>query len=300
MTDTPHIFDRALLKARRAKALSRPNCSDVDFLLRDVAEDVAYRLSLIKRDFPLVLDYGCHTGLVSQEIAKLGTIGEVISADHALSSPSLLQTLPGLFIKADEELFPFAGEQFDLIISALSLQWVNDLPGALVQMRRGLKPDGALIAVTLGGETLTELRQALMMAEDEIYGGVSPRVAPFADVRDFGDLLQRAGFALPVTDREIRRVRYGSVDKLMKELRAMGAGNMLAGRRRQPVSRRFFNRVEELYQQHFGDEDGRITASFEFIYLIGWAPHPDQQKPLAPGSGKVSLTQIFGDNPEEK
>lgn len=300
MSDTPLIFDRALLKARRAKALSRPNCRDVDFLLRDVAEDVSYRLSLIKRDFPLVLDYGCHTGLVSQEIAKLDTIGEVISADHALSSPSLLQLLPGLFIKADEEFFPFAGEQFDLIISALSLQWVNDLPGALVQMRRGLKPDGALIAVTLGGETLTELRQALMMAEDEIYGGVSPRVAPFADVRDFGDLLQRAGFALPVTDREIRRVRYGSVDKLMKELRAMGAGNMLTGRRRQPVSRRFFKRVEELYQQQFGDEDGRITASFEFIYLIGWAPHPDQQKPLAPGSGKVSLTQIFGDNPEGK
>lgn len=293
MTNAPQIFDRKLLKQRRRKALSYESTQKLDYLIRDVAEDISERVTLIKRDFPLVLDYGCHNGALGHQLSGLKTIGTVLSSDHALKDKRIIKSLPGSFVMADEELFPFATESFDLIVSALSLQWVNDLPGTLIQIRRGLKPDGVFIAATLGGDTLNELRHVLMMAEDELYGGVSARVAPFADVRDFGHLLQRAGFTLPVTDRDVRRVRYGSAFQLMKELQMMGASNMLDERRRDPISRRFLERVESLYQEHYGDADGRITASFEFIYLIGWAPHPDQPKPLRPGSGKVSLTTVF-------
>ncbi len=187
----------------------------------------------------------------------------------------------------------FEAESFDLIVSALSLHLVNDLPGALIQLRRALKPDGLFLGAVLGGSSLQELREALAIAETEIAGGVSPRVAPFADIRDMGALLQRAGFALPVTDSEVLTVRYDNLFALMKDLRAMGAANTLFERARKPTSRRLFLRAAEIYAERFADADGRIRATFEIIFLSGWAPHESQQKPLRPGSAQVRLADVL-------
>lgn len=288
MTISEPIFDRTLLQVRRRRAVAR--IGDYDYLLCYVADDIADRLSMVTREFPLALNWGCHNGLISHYLNKLNSVGTVISADPLIE---MVEQAPGIKVVADEEFFPFAAESFDLIVSALSLQWVNDLPGALIQIRAGLKPDGAFVAAILGGGSLAELRHVFLLAEEELYGGASPRVAPFADVRDFGHLLQRAGFALPVTDRDVLKVRFNSAMDLMKELRAMGASNVLTNRLRVPRSRALFERVNELYAEHYSDDDGRVFASFEIIYLMGWAPHPDQQKPLRPGSAAVSLKDVF-------
>jgi SAM-dependent methyltransferase len=207
----------------------------------------------------------------------------------ALLPPATPQPVLG-----DEEALPFADESFDLIIAPLTLHFVNDLPGALLQIRRCLKPDGLFIGGMFGGATLQELRRAWLEAESEISGGASPRVAPFADVRDLGGLLQRAGFALPVVDADIMRVRYASALNLMHELRAMGASNVLADRRRVPVSRALLMRVSEIYAERFADPDGRIPATFEMLVMTGWAPHDSQQKPLQPGSAKNRLADALG------
>jgi SAM-dependent methyltransferase len=180
-----------------------------------------------------------------------------------------------------------------LVLSVLALHEVNDVPGILIQMRRILKPDGLMLAVMPGGDTLTELRQSLTQAESELYSGASPRVLPFADVRTAGALLQRTGYALPVTDAETLTVRYDHLFALMRDLRGMGTQNALHARPRKPVGRRFFQRAAEIYASDFSDPDGRIRATFSFISLSGWAPHESQQKPLKPGSGKVSLASIL-------
>ena len=187
-------------------------------------------------------------------------------------------------VVADEEALPFADGSLDLIVSALALQFVNDLPGTLIQVRRALKPDGLLLAALLGGDTLTELREAFAAAESEVEGGLSPRVAPFADVRELGGLLQRAGFALPVVDSDRLTVRYDSVVALMHDLRRMGATNVLSERRRTPLRRATLRRLAEIYAERFADADGRLRATFEIVWLSGWAPHESQQKPLKPGS----------------
>jgi SAM-dependent methyltransferase len=194
----------------------------------------------------------------------------------------------------DGEGKPLTEESFDLVVSALSLQFVNDLPGTLAQIRRALKPDGLLLAAMLGGETLTELRQAFAQAESEIEGGVSPRVAPFADLRDIGALLQRAGLALPVVDSDRVTVRYASIFDLMQDLRRMGATNALVERRRVPLRRATLIRLGEIYAERFSDADGRIRATFETIWLSGWAPHESQQKPLKPGSAQQRLADALG------
>ena len=180
------------------------------------------------------------------------------------------------------------------MVSALSLQFVNDLPGTFVQIRRALRPDGLFLAVLMGGDTLTELRQSFAAAESEIEGGLSPRVAPFADLRDLGALLQRAGFALPVTNSDSITVRYDSVFGLMNDLRRMGATNALVDRRRTPLKRATLLRMAEIYRQRFADADGRVRATFEFLWLSGWAPHPSQQQPLAPGSAQARLAEALG------
>jgi SAM-dependent methyltransferase len=198
------------------------------------------------------------------------------------------------FVAADEEALPFGDATLDLVVSALALQFVNDLPGVLVQIRRALRPDGLFLAALLGGETLTELRQSFAAAESDIEGGVSPRVAPFADLRDLGALLQRAGFALPVTDVDRVTVRYDSVFGLMHDLRRMGATNALLARRRTPLKRATLQRMAEIYAQRFADNDGRVRATFETVWLSGWAPHPDQQQPLKPGSAKARLADALG------
>jgi SAM-dependent methyltransferase len=197
-------------------------------------------------------------------------------------------------IAADEEALPFCDGVFDLVVSALALQFVNDLPGTLVQIRRALKPDGLFVAAILGGETLTELRQSFATAESEVEGGVSPRVAPFADLRDLGALLQRAGFALPVTDTDRLTVRYGSAFALMHDLRRMGATNALADRRRTPLKRATLMRMGEIYAERFADHDGRLRATFEIMWLSGWAPDPSQQQPLRPGTAKARLADALG------
>jgi SAM-dependent methyltransferase len=201
---------------------------------------------------------------------------------------------PDADIVADEEALPFRDASLDLVVSALALQFVNDLPGALVQVRRALRPDGLFLAAVLGGETLTELRQSFAAAEAEVEGGVSPRVAPFADLRDMGALLQRAGFALPVTDVERLTVRYSSPFILMGELRRMGATNVLVQRRRVPLRRATLKRMAEIYAERFSDPDGKVRATFEIIWLSGWAPHESQQKPLRPGSAQARLADALG------
>ncbi|MBU2583515.1 MAG: methyltransferase domain-containing protein [Alphaproteobacteria bacterium] len=282
-------FDRDVLLLRRNRFAKQAHAHD--FLLQRVAEDIAERLEIVQRDFPIALNLGAHNGAVSRVIRKLSNVGVVIDAE---SSVELLEACDGHRVLCDEEALAFADGALDLVVSGLSLQFVNDLPGTFLQVRRTLKPDGLFLAQLAGGETLKELRQAWLMAEAEILGGASPRIAPFADVRTLGSLAQRAGFALPVADSETITVTYASPLALMDELRRMGASNFLAGRRRVPVTRRLLLRVIEIYQENFGLDDGRIRATFEILSLTAWVPHESQPKPLKPGSGQISLAELLG------
>ena len=209
-------------------------------------------------------------------------------------TPGSVDAAPRLRVAADEETLPFADGSLDLVASALSLQFVNDLPGALIQIRRALKPDGLLLAALIGGDSLRELRDAFAAAESEVEGGISPRVAPFADVRDLGALLQRAGFALPVVDADRLTVRYPSAFALMRDLRHMGATNVLRERRRSSLKRATLERMAQIYAERFADADGRLRATFEIVWLSGWAPHESQQKPLRPGSATHRLADALG------
>jgi SAM-dependent methyltransferase len=256
------------------------------FLLDRVAADFAERLSLVSRAFPRALDLGTPGPQVAEALRANERI--VFRAAPILDAPP---SVPSLI--ADEEVLPFASESFDLIASALSLQWANDLPGVLVQIRRVLAPDGLFLAALVGGQSLTELRTALTSAEAELTGGASPRVAPFADIRDLGQLLQRAGFALPVTDIDPIVVRYASMFALMQDLRAMGATNALSERSRVPLRRAVLMRAAEIYAERFADVDGRVRATFDVVWLSGWAPHESQQKPLAPGSARMRLAEAL-------
>ena len=266
----PLIFDRRLLRARLARATA---IGPATFLLDRVAGDIAERLSAVLRTFDIAVDLGTPTDAARRAIRdRVGTIAAVV---------------------ADEEALPFRDASLDLVVSALALQHVNDLPGTLIQIRRALKPDGLFLAAMIGGESLAELRAAFAEAEAEVEGGVSPRVAPFADLRDLGALLQRAGFALPVTDVDRVTVRYASPLGLMHDLRRMGAGNALTERRRMPLRRATLRRLLEIYAERFADPDGRIRATFEIVWLSGWAPHQSQQQPLAPGSAKTRLADAL-------
>src|SRR5450631_4210915 len=291
MTTPPLIFDRGLIRRR----LARSSASGADdFLLSLAIEEVILRLSAIKREFSAVLDSGTPSPRLAARLAdRLQPRLLVRMAPLADKADDIsLQRLVG-----DEENMPLAPECFDLAVSVLTLQHLNDLPGALVQLRRILKPDGLFLGCLLGGQSLYELRTALTVAETEIYGGVSPRVAPFADVRDMGGLLQRAGFALPVADSESLSVRYADMFGLMHDLRAMGAANALVARLRKPATKGFFMRAAKVYAERFADPDGRVRATFELIFLSGWAPHESQQKPLAPGSAKMRLADALKSKP---
>ncbi len=270
-TATPILFDRALLRARWKRAAQQEAAT---FLLDRAAEDMAERLHAVLREFENAADIGTTGDQVRNALTK--RVGELAHID-----------LPD----SESEPLPLAPESIDLAVSALALQFVNDLPGVLAQIRRALKPDGLLLAAMIGGDTLTELRQAFAAAEAECEGGVSPRVAPFADLRDVGALLQRAGFALPVTDVDRIVVRYDSAFALMLDLRRMGATNVLMERRRIPARRATMLRMAEIYSERFSDPDGRIRATFDVIWLSGWAPHASQQQPLQPGSAKASLAE---------
>jgi SAM-dependent methyltransferase len=257
------------------------------FLLDRVAVDLGERLSAILRKFDVVVDLGTPSDAVRRVLAANENIGTVVAV-----GPNGDDNL--MHVIADEEALPFAEGSLDLLVSALALQFVNDLPGALIQIRRALKPDGLLLAALIGGDSLIELRSAFAAAESEMEGGASPRVAPFADIRELGGLLQRAGFALPVVDSERVTVRYDSALALMRDLRRMGATNILHERLRTPLKRGTLERVREIYADRFADADGRVRATFEIIWLSGWVPHESQQKPLKPGSAAQRLADALG------
>ena len=289
MTPQPDLFDRNLFRARRQRALgaARPGA---DFLLKAVTDDLEERLLLVNRSFQTAVDLGGHTGLVSNAILNSGRAKQLIRADLLATDPN--QKPPD--IVCDDTLLPFGDRSVDLIVSALNLQFVNDLPGCLIQIRRALAPDGLFLATLPGAGTLTELRDSLTRAELEVTGGAAARVMPFADTRDLGSLLQRAGFALPVTDLDTLTVRYDSMFALLTDLRAMGATSVLKDRSRTPLSRQVLLRAAELYAEHHSDPDGRVRATFALVTLSGWAPHESQQKPLRPGSAKTSLAEALG------
>jgi SAM-dependent methyltransferase len=276
MSSNPAIFDRKLMRLRQARALAY---GPETFLIDRVAVDLGERLEAVLRTFERAADIGTPTNVVRRMLKASGKVAAVYGGDSVV---------------ADEEALPFAEGSLDLVVSALALQFVNDLPGTLIQIRRALKPDGLLLAALLGGDTLIELREAFAEAEAEIEGGVSPRVAPFADVRALGGLLQRAGFALPVVDSDRLTVRYDNVFALMRDLRRMGATNILIERRRTPLKRATLLRMAEIYAQRFADSDGRLRATFEIVWLSGWTPHESQQKPLKPGSATQRLADALG------
>jgi SAM-dependent methyltransferase len=282
------VFDRRTLARRRARAAAA--FGQYSFLKQRAAEDLADRVSLVNRQFPLVLDLGAQDGALGRVLrANPGSadrIGRLVAAD--------LAPFPGLDVVADEEALPFADATFDLIVSALSLHWVNDLPGALIQIRRALKPDGLFIGAALGGRTLQELRQSLLAAEEEARGGASQRVSPFLDVVDGAGLMQRAGFAMPVADGDTVTVRYRDPMRLLVDLKGMGETAAFAEAGRPPLSRAMLARAMDIYRQRFSDPDGKCRSTFEFVTLSGWAPAPDQPKPLRPGSAKVRLADALG------
>src|SRR5437867_4364642 len=263
----PILFDRALLRARMERAR---RAGPATFLLDRVREDMEERLQAVTRNFA--------------DVADIWTPDELLRKPVADRFQSITRIDPD-----QSETLPLQPQSLDLVVSALAFQFVNDLPGVLAQIRRALRPDGLLLAAMVGGDTLTELRQSFAAAEAECEGGVSPRVAPFADLRDIGALLQRAGLALPVTDVDRVVVRYDSAFSLMADIRRMGATNILIERRRTPTRRATMMRMAQIYGERFADADGRIRATFDVIWLSGWAPHESQQKPLKPGSAKTSL-----------
>jgi SAM-dependent methyltransferase len=283
------LTDKALLRRRLARA-HRQATAGADFLMDRVVADLADRLAAVERRFDIAIAFGGQTDRLAQALQASGKVARVIRMEPVAAAFS--DGTPG--VVADEEALPLAPGSIDLFASALRLQWTNDLPGALLQIRQALKPDGLFLAAMTGGRTLSELRDVLYAAEAEISGGTSPRVLPAADLRDLGALLQRAGFALPVADRDAITVRYENAFRLFRDLRAMGATNALVERDRRPASRRLFMRAAELYAERFSDPDERVRATFEIISLSGWAPHESQQHPARRGSAQVSLAQVLG------
>ena len=292
MSAPPRLFDRPLHRRRLDRAAAR--FSTANFLKVRAAEDIVERLEAILRSFPLAVDLGARDGSFAAALAASDArerIGLVIETDL---SAAMLAGRGGPRVQLDEERLPFAPESLDLVVSSLALHWVNDLPGTLIQIRQALKPDGLFMGAIFGGSTLTELRQALTLAEAELTDGAGLRIAPFADTYDGAGLLQRAGFALPVADVDRVVVRYQSPLKLIADLRAMGETNALTDRASRPISRSVLARACELYTERFSEPDGRVRATFDIVTLTGWAPHPDQQKPLKPGSAKMRLADALG------
>jgi SAM-dependent methyltransferase len=292
MSAPPELFDRTLHRRRLDRAA--PGFADADFLHRRAAGDAVDRLEAILRDFPVAVDLSARRGAFAEALAQSDAsarIGTLIEADL---SAAMLAGRAGPRLVLDEERLPFASGRVDLIVSTLGLHWANDVVGALIQIRRALRPDGLFIGAFLGGATLTELRQSLLAAEAEITGGAGQRVSPFADAADAAGLLQRAGFALPVADTDRVSVVYDHPLKLMADLRRMGETAVLADRHPRALTRKVLARMSEIYLERFSQPDGRIVATFEILTLTGWSPHESQQKPLRPGSAKMRLADALG------
>lgn len=294
MSDVMNVFDRSLVRRHRERAAG--NIGAFSFLFDAVAARLSDRLLDIARGFPSCLDLGSRGCELADTLAARQDIKQLIRCDL---SPAMARATvkPGRFstaLAADEELLPFAPGSFELVVSNLTLHWTNDLPGALIQIRQVLKPDGLFLGAMLGGESLQELRSAWLQAEIELEGGASPRLSPLADLRDAGALLQRAGFALPVADADRITVSYPNALKLMQDLRGMGETNAIHERRRNFTRRATLFRAAEIYQEIYGDSEGRIPATFDILTLTGWAPDASQQQPLRPGSAKSRLADALG------
>ncbi len=295
MTDSMTIFDRALVRRHRDRAAA--GLGDYGFLFDEVASRLADRLLDVRRDFASGLDLGCHDGAMARAMRAVGKLPPTfLQADLSPAMAGAAHTTTGLpAFAADEEFLPVATGSLDLVTSCLGLHWVNDLPGALMQIRQALKPDGFFLAAMLGGDTLFELRRCLQQAEISLSGGLSPRISPMADVRDLGGLLQRAGFALPVADSDMIEVNYAHAGRLLADLRGMGETNAVAARHKHPASRRLFAEALRLYHDQFAEPDGRVVARFQVLYLTGWSPDSSQQRPARPGSATHRLADaVFG------
>jgi SAM-dependent methyltransferase len=287
MHSVRRLFDQQLLRTRQRRALT---LGATTFLLDRIADELAERLAAVVRRFDVAADLGTPGDAVRRALAAQGSLPATFVAVHPLAT-----YLPGggPAVAADLEALPFRDGSLDLAVSALALQWADDLPGTLTQIRRTLKPDGLFLAAMLGGETLTELRHSMTEAESEMVGGVAPRVVPFADIRALGALLQRAGFSLPVSDLDRLTVRYDSVFPLINDLRRMGATNVLIERNRRPLRKSTLMRLADIYTRRFSDADGRVRATFDVVWLSGWAPHVSQQQPMRPGTASDRLADAL-------
>lgn len=287
MTDAKNImqiFDRKVVRHHRDRAAT--DYDNYSFLKNEIADRMVERLEEINRDFNVVLDLGAHKGVLGRRVKH----NLLVSADL---SQNMVSDCGGHRLVCDDEALPFKDACFDLVVSNLAMHWVNDLPGAMLQANRSLKPDGLFLASIFGGETLKELRQSLMLAENEINSGVSPRVSPFADVRDIGALLQRAGFALPVADSDLITVSYEHPLKLMHDLRGMAESNAVFARHKAFTSKAVMLRAAEIYAETYAGDDGRVPATFQIVYMTGWRSHESQQKPMKPGSAKMRLADAL-------
>jgi SAM-dependent methyltransferase len=291
MSGPPRLFDRARHRRRLTRAAS--HFAAASFLKRRAAEDLVARLETILREFPVAVDLGARDGAFAAALAASDACAKVGLLVETDLSPAMLAGRGGPRVAVDEERLPFAPGSLDLVVSSLALHWTNDFVGALVQIRQALRPDGLFFGAILGGATLTELRQALTQAELEVRGGAGPRVSPFADAHDAAALLQRAGFALPVSDLDRVTVRYDHILALLADLRAMGETNVLLEAGERPLTRAIVARAGEIYAERFS-EGGRIVATFDILTLTGWAPHESQQQPLARGSAKMRLADALG------
>jgi len=288
----PRLFDRRLLRRRKDRASGE--FIDYDFLHARVADDLLDRIESVSRDFDtcLVIGGGGAVGrALKDRPAAKRKIGAMIEAELSPSMARLSQTRS---VALDEEFLPVKEQSVDLVLSCLSLHWANDVVGALIQLNYALKPDGFFAGALFGGATLTELRQAMKQAEDEIGREPEQRVSPFADAIDMAGLLSRAGFAMPVSDVDRVTARYGNSFVLMRDLRKMGETSVLDQRPRTPGVKSLFVKTAEAYSHAFADEDGKVPATFELVHFAGWAPHPDQPKPKRPGSAKVRLADALG------
>jgi SAM-dependent methyltransferase len=291
MSGPPRLFDRA--RHRRRLTRAAPRFAGASFLKRRAAEDLVARLETILREFPVAVDLGARDGAFAAALAASAAAAKVGLLVETDLSPAMLAGRAGPRVAVDEERLPFAPASLDLVVSSLALHWANDFVGALVQIRQALKPDGLFLGAILGGATLTELRQAVTQAELEVRGGAGPRVSPFADAHDAAALLQRAGFALPVTDLDRVTVRYEHILALLADLRAMGETNVLMEADERPLTRAILARAGEIYAERFSD-GGRIVATFDILTLTGWSPHESQPQPLAPGSARMRLADALG------
>jgi SAM-dependent methyltransferase len=283
------LFDTSLAIARKRRAMANPR-DGAGFLMERVADDLAERFAVVERRFPEAAVLFSVTADGASVLRASGKVDHVVRVE---ADPSFSGTDDSLV--ASPETVPLAPESLDLAVSLLALHEVNDVPGLMIQIRRALRADGLFLAALPGAGTLSELRDSLISAEGELRGGAAARVYPFADVRDMGGLLQRAGFALPVADVETITVRYSTMFGLLRDLRAMGATSALLDRPRRPLTRGILGRAAEIYAERYADADGRIRATFSIVWLSGWVPHPTQRQPLKPGSAQMSLAKALAE-----